>query len=308
MDTPNADIRDLSFVHVFYASDTFVIPGITNYSNTTATLKDVQLIAYSNMTPNAISTGSEEDTFDSYDYNWIGLGLASGQAIVHVDAPPVNEKPYPTFAQHLINSGNIESNTYSIWLDPVANQTGHLLLGGINSFAYQDSLVHIPAMLNTTSDYYGLKLQTVLLCSIDSIAINNSLSVSNLADSNIQQVALAHSTITFLEAKVARKIWDAVGATYSNGTEIDGVVPKVPCSYLGNSSTIDIKFSGANFTLSVPISYGTFLSHHVISHHITSLPPSLYLTYRPQTPTAPSPKTKPPNQQSQKTNHPTRTQ
>jgi hypothetical protein len=59
---------------------------------------------------------------------------------------------------------------------------------------------------------------------------------------------------------VATAIWDAVGATYSLnccGGDVSQVVPSVPCSYITNSSTIDISFVGIaseTFTMHVPMS------------------------------------------------------
>jgi hypothetical protein len=243
---PTASVNGADVVDVFYASDSLTISSL---SNTTATLKDMPFVAFSLTTlRNArLNTGR----FDTYDSNWIGLGLSSGQAIVQLTMVQKGGRPYPTFAQHFISGNLIESNSYSLWLNPISSKSGYLLLGGIDSSRFKGNLTSLATKSNTTSDVYGLRFQDVLTCSLEFISVRST----PIPSSNIPHVALAHSVNTILEAGVAKALWDAVGATYDVRDRLFEVTPQVPCSYLTNSSTIDFKFSGTTFVLSVPMSY-----------------------------------------------------
>lgn len=242
-EAPNANLYDINYAQVYYATDDFQIPGVNN----SVTLKEVEMVAWSNSSYNdpKISPSVRD-----YGYNWIGLGLASGQSIVHNLFSPINGQPYPTFGQNLISAGMIESNTYSIWLDETAKKSGHLLMGGINSQRYKGSLVNLRTSLNSTSDDLGLRLQAVLSVGIDFVGIDGK----PIANTTVENVVLAHSSLTYLSRPATKALWEAVGATWNDGYPLEQTQAKVPCSFLTNSSTIDIKFTGTNLTLSVPMS------------------------------------------------------
>lgn len=240
--TPNSDLYNIDYTDITYATDDFQIPGRDGL----ATLGDVPFVAYTNTT----GTGNYSIAgIDDFDYQWIGLGLATGQAIVY--SPYTDGKPWPTFAQHFMNASLIESNTYSIWLDSPSQKTGHLLLGGLNSKRYKGSLVNLPTSLNVTSTQYGLKLQSVLSVGIESFSANGKV----IPNTTVQNAILAHDSSTYLPPEVALEIWDAVGAIYDpNSGNLDKLEPQVPCSYLTNASTISLTFTGSNLTLPIPMS------------------------------------------------------
>ena len=198
----------------------------------------------------------DNGTSDKYTNPWLGLGFAAGQARVW-DAFP--DTPEPSFTQALINKGAIHSNTFSIWLDEDSKSTGHVLLGGINSKRYHGDLVNIPATLTTTSDHYGFLTQPKPSIEMESLVIAGKTTIKP----DTPGITLTHEPYSTFPNKTARAIWDAVGAVYDKRTDehmsqialMDSVIPAVPCSFLVNSSTIDIKFSGApNLTLSIPMS------------------------------------------------------
>lgn len=88
-------------------------------------------------------SGSYSD--DYYTSYWLGLGLPANVASVYTTGNDAGVQ-YSTILQEFVNQGYIQSNTFSLWLDPEEMQTGHLLLGGINSKRYKGSLIE----LNTT--------------------------------------------------------------------------------------------------------------------------------------------------------------
>ncbi|KAH6691133.1 aspartic peptidase domain-containing protein [Leptodontidium sp. MPI-SDFR-AT-0119] len=248
----NSNILNNSFAVVWYYSDDFVLPGTKG----NVTLDDVAFVGWTNTTSNWLRKGW---LGDYWPYPWIGLGLPVGQSARWADFVGQGT-PYPTFPQRLINAGAIESNTFSVWLDEASKRTGHLLFGGINLNRYQGSLVDLRTeLVDTPEVQFGFLTQTQLGVEIGSIGVSVGGNTNAIKLDAPLQVTLDHGIDTLLPLALATTIWDAVGAN-SNPDEVpnSAYYPSVPCSYLSNTSTLDIRFSGAsNLTLTVPMAHLT---------------------------------------------------
>ncbi|KAH7407301.1 aspartic peptidase domain-containing protein [Cadophora sp. MPI-SDFR-AT-0126] len=250
--TNNSNLYNVSFAMVSYSSDDLVLPG----TNKTITLDDVPFVGWTNTTFNWFRPWRPGDP---WPYQWIGLGLPVGQISRWADGFG-QSKPYPTFPQRLINTGTIESNTFSVWLDEASKKTGHLLFGGLNLNRYQDSLVSLPTeLVDTPEVQFGFLTQTQLGVTVDSIGLTVANSTNAIKLDAPLQVTLDHGIETRLPLALITAIAAAVGAN-TNPDEVpnSAYYPGVPCSFLSNTSTLDIKFSGASsLTLSVPIAHLT---------------------------------------------------
>jgi hypothetical protein len=106
---------------------------------------------------------SKEYSDDIYTTYWLGLGpqanVASGWSKNDGSGPRNN-----TILQAFVEQKQIHSNSFSIWLDdPTKAQSGHLLLGGINSKRYQGSLSNLNTsfyLAKTVSEYVKLVLSS----------------------------------------------------------------------------------------------------------------------------------------------------
>ncbi|KAL5319883.1 hypothetical protein ACEPPN_012941 [Leptodophora sp. 'Broadleaf-Isolate-01'] len=250
--TNNSNLYNVSFAMVSYSSDDLVLPG----TNKNITLDDVPFVGWTNTTFNWFRPWRPGDP---WPYQWIGLGLPVGQISRWADGWG-QSKPYPTFPQRLINTGTIESNTFSVWLDEVSKKTGHLLFGGLNLNRYQDSLVDLPTeLVDTPEVQFGFLTQTQLGVTVDFMSLSVANSTNAIKLDAPLQVTLDHGIETRLPIALITAISAAVGAN-TNPDEVpnSAYYPGVPCSFLSNTSTLDIKFLGASFlTLSVPIAHLT---------------------------------------------------
>lgn len=158
--------------------------------------------------------------------------------------------------------GAIRSKSYSLWLDAPEDHSGHLLLGGLDTDAYTGPLTSLPTTIYTEETWiWSLPVLTVntSFTSVTTSGQNQSLNLSL----PVGITALTTNPNTSLPPFVAKAIWDALGADYkpdgidvgySELAQLVVASPRVPCSYLTNSSTLDFQFTGSNITVSVPMS------------------------------------------------------
>jgi len=141
------DPMDMSSKSIIYSQDTLSIGGNT-----------FQNMDFISGTASNIS-GKYSD--DKYFFYWLGLGPQTNVASAWSKKDGSGPQ-HDTFLQALVKQKQIRSKSFSIWLDdPAKTESGHLLLGGINSQHYQGSLTS----LNTTfflaqavSEYVNLVL------------------------------------------------------------------------------------------------------------------------------------------------------
>jgi hypothetical protein len=213
-----------------------------------------------------------EDPQESYQLfpnsYWLGLGLPADEAYLWQPGYYGGGSPYPTFLTRLVNQGVIQSPTYSIWLDSDAEKSGHLLLGGVNSKRYQGDLVSLPTSLwNAQLSADGFLESVQLTVGISYLSVTSSTNTTTpIPVPNTFEVALGYLNTAFpqpgwsnLPPSITTAIWDAVGGEYDKSVAPNDAYAVVPCSFLSNSSTLDIVFNGASdLTLSVPMSAITY--------------------------------------------------
>jgi hypothetical protein len=135
----------MSSKNVIYSQDTLSIGGIT-----------IPNMDFISGTASKVSGKYSDDTYFSY---WLGLGPQANVASAWSKNDGSGSKNN-TFLQALVKQKQIQSNSFSLWLDDQnKTQSGHLLLGGINSKRYQGSLTSLNTsfyLSKTVSEYVSL--------------------------------------------------------------------------------------------------------------------------------------------------------
>lgn len=254
---------------IIYSQDTFSIAGIsfegTDFISGTA------------------SNTSGKVSDDHYTSYWFGLGLSTNIASQWSDGNGSSQQ-HNTILQALVNQGSVQSQAYSIWLDPDNMYSGHLLLGGINSGRYHWPLTELTTSTftsDTISQFANLPLppQVIILIQIRVLFRNQltlTLTTVSLTYFDTNDAAIEAQSITgpapissfaigynlidyfsYFPPVYAKGIWDAVQAKY-NLSDIDPT-PLVPCSFLQQRITLDLTILGSsNITISIPISDLTY--------------------------------------------------
>jgi hypothetical protein len=194
-------------------------------------------------------------------YYFLAMGVSSNQAALWSNSN-ANGAQFPTLIQQMKTMDVIKTRSYSIWVDDPVVQTGHILLGGINSKRYLGNLTVLNApytssVVEETPHAFFQDAMNELKISLVSLGVSNGASSRSGSIPPVPVVLLPYY-ITTVSPTAAKFIWDAVGATYDTTVPLANLssqLPTVPCSYLSNSSTLDLKFDGApNLTVSVPMS------------------------------------------------------
>jgi len=164
----------------------------------------------------------------------IGIGYALNEASVS------NGVQYVNVPQNLAQSGFINTNAYSLWLDDLEASTGSILFGGVNTAKYTGTLATLPVIPQGgyyQALYIGL---SGIGANGTSGAIASGLSIAALLDSG--------TSLTYLPNNLALAVFNAYGAKYSEyvGAAI------VDCNLANTKATLDFTFSGP--TIRVPMS------------------------------------------------------
>ena len=175
-----------------------------------------------------------------------GIGYASssqegilgiGYQINEEQVQRARKSVYNNLPAQLVENNQIQSNSYSLWLNDLSASTGSILFGGVDTEQYTGSLATLP--IQRVSGQFAEFLITLTDVSMDSSPIASNQATAVLLDSG--------SSLTYLPNAITAAIYQQVGAVYdpSQGAGY------VPCSLAKNTSTIDFTFS--NPTISVPM-------------------------------------------------------
>lgn len=166
----------------------------------------------------------------------LGIGYAINEA-----AQKAGLKPYVNVPQHLVNSGYINTNAYSLWLDDLQASTGEIVFGGVNTDKYKGDLYTLPIIKTQGLVYaeFTIALTAVGVDGNDG-SISKDISVGALLDSG--------SSLMYLPNNIAKAIFKEFNADYRAG---EGLA-FVDCSLANSDRTIDFTFSSP--TISVPLS------------------------------------------------------
>lgn len=236
---------------MIYSSDNFAIAGVT--------LDNMPFLSAGW----GVNRGVVDHNFPVYFPTYtLGLGLASAETAVYTN-PSGTGSTFPTFVQQLVRRGVINSNAYSLWSDSLDGDSGHLLLGGINAGRFDSPLIDLATTLETRGRYWPAP--NYLYVNLASLSVSNgdpqkaiSLPFNTSVATVMFILSQENSQWTWLPLSLAQAIWDAVGAEYNLiAAEASpySYLPSVPCSFMSNTSTLDITFKGAPQTIiSVPMS------------------------------------------------------
>ncbi|KAK3627424.1 hypothetical protein LTR56_019225 [Elasticomyces elasticus] len=176
----------------------------------------------------------------------IGYTSSSGEGIIGIGYP-LNEvatqynggQPYPNVPWNLVIHGNINTNSYSLWLNDLDASTGSILFGGVDTAKYTGELQTLPII--PTQGYYA-----EFVIALSAVGANGT--VGSIAN-NIASPALldSGSSLMYLPDDICTTIFNDVGAQYD---ESQGAA-FVDCDLRNQDSTIDFTFSGV--TIRVPM-------------------------------------------------------
>lgn len=159
-------------------------------------------------------------------YNTSEANLGTGNGTVYANLP---------FA--LVDSGIINSEAYSLWLNDLDSSTGNVLFGGIDTAKYTGDLISVQVYPSSRSG-----LVTSFTVAFTSLSATSSSGSDQLTPSDYAEPAILDSgtTITLLPNNVAQSVFDELGATVSR--ELGAVV--VPCALQNNNGTLNYGFGG----------------------------------------------------------------
>ena len=142
----------------------------------------------------------------------------------------------------MVESGLINSNAYSLWLNDLQENTGSILFGGVNKAKYHGNLETLPIQaMNGGYSEFILALTGVAFASeYDGHGYSSaSLPAAVLLDSG--------SSLTYLPDSLVKDIYDDFGVVY----EPSSGVGYVPCNLAMNNTNITYTFSSPTITVGV---------------------------------------------------------
>jgi hypothetical protein len=203
--------------------------------------------ALRNFTFAIIEDGSE------FGDDCIGLGDKVDEAIVQVG--DIYAPAEDTLLTYAVSKGLIQTTAYSIFFDDSTETlpTGQILLGGVDAAKIEGGLETLATTVVTgtnTSQY-----DVALAVSLESLSFSPDGNLSNQKSLEPFQPLLVHpgTYSMWLPPNVATTVWTALGASYDTKVDPKDAVPIVPCSYLSNSTTLNLHFA-SNITIPVPVS------------------------------------------------------
>ncbi|QIX02455.1 hypothetical protein AMS68_007972 [Peltaster fructicola] len=165
----------------------------------------------------------------------LGIGYTTNEAILRYNG----DKTYVNVPQHLVQSGYINSNAYSLWLNDLDASTGSILFGGVDTDKFQGTLQTVP-IIKTSGVYSAFLIALTALGfngNTGSIASNQAIAV--LLDSG--------SSLMYLPDNLAQQAYTMFGAQYD---QEEGLAI-IDCSQQQNSTTLDFTFSGATIRVAL---------------------------------------------------------
>ena len=182
------------------------------------------------------------------DDQQFGIGyVSSSQEGIMGIGYPINEvavaynggNPYPNVPLHLMQSGHISSNAYSLWLNDLDASTGSILFGGVNSGKYTGQLSTLPIIREQ-----GVYAEFII--ALTGVGANGT---SGSIARNIATPALldSGSSLMYLPDDIVTTIYNDVGAQYdqSQGAAF------VDCNLANSHATIDLTFSEPTISIAM---------------------------------------------------------
>jgi hypothetical protein len=155
---------------------------------------------------------------------------------------------------YAVSEGLIQTTAFSISFDDPLDQlpTGNILLGGLDAGKINGSLETLDTTIVRGTDTW---YDTALAVSLEAVSFSPNGDLSQQKPLEPYQAIQVHPTSgpMLLPPNVAITVWAALGASYDTTVEPEQAVPVVSCSFLSNSTTLDLHF-GPNTIIQVPMS------------------------------------------------------
>lgn len=185
-----------------------------------------------NLTNQQLGVGYQSSSYEGI----LGIGYAYNEAILRYNGA----QTYVNVPQNLVQSGYINSNAYSLWLNDLNAASGSILFGGIDTGKFQGTLQTLPVIKTN-----GLYSQFVI--ALTGLGVNGK--TGSIANNQAIGVLLdSGSSLMYLPDSLTQTIYNTFGAQYDNS---EGVAI-IDCAQQANSTTLDFTFSGV--TIRVPLS------------------------------------------------------
>ncbi|KAF2016600.1 candidapepsin-4 precursor [Aaosphaeria arxii CBS 175.79] len=166
----------------------------------------------------------------------LGIGYTTNEVQVN----RAGLQAYPNLPQALADSGDINTNAYSLWLNDLDASTGNILFGGVDTDKYEGTLGRLPIIQERGGIY------------AEFIIALTGLGQNGKAGSLFQNQAIpvlldSGSSLMYLPNSIANSLYTAFNAQYDQrqGAAI------VDCNLANQEGSLDFTFSGP--TISVPL-------------------------------------------------------
>jgi len=164
----------------------------------------------------------------------LGIGYPTNEAILQY-----SRQPYVNVPQHMMQSGLINTNAYSLWLNDLDASKGSILFGGVNTEKYTGSLQTLPIIAEQ-----GVYAEFII--ALTGVGYNGN---QNSIASNLNTAALldSGSSLMYLPNDVTASIYRMTGAKYSQ----EYGAAFIDCNMRYNDTTIDFTFSSPTIRVSM---------------------------------------------------------
>lgn len=159
----------------------------------------------------------------------------------------LGKRPYNNLPAQLVAEKKIQTNAYSLWLNDLTADTGHILFGGVDTARYTGKLQTLP--IQRRFNYFAEFFITMTELTLAGTVIAGDESLACLLDSG--------SSLSHLPNRIVSDIYNAVGATFIGAENL----AHVPCSLASSTATLDFTFSSVTISVSmrelvIPMAYG----------------------------------------------------
>ncbi|GAP82367.2 putative acid protease [Rosellinia necatrix] len=174
------------------------------------------------------------------------VGLAENSTInsgllgIGFNANVAADEPYDNIIDLFVDQGLIDTRAYSLYLDDLYAETGTVLFGGIDTKKFIGQLKAVDILVDEYSGTYSsftVALETL------KVSTGSNSQGSDLLREETPVILDSGTTLTYLPARVANRIYDAFNAV--DDTATSGLV-YVNCDLLSSQkdTTVDFQFGG----------------------------------------------------------------
>lgn len=158
----------------------------------------------------------------------LGIGYAASEVL----ATEAGGASYANLPIALVESGRINRNAYSLWLNDLDASTGTILFGGVNTAKYQGPLQTVPIYATSRGRY------AAFIVALSSLSLNGT----NITSSNLPSPVVldSGSTLSRVPDDIAELIYNTLGITWDSSLGAGFA----PCVFRNLNADLEFGFSG----------------------------------------------------------------